>query len=740
MILYYENKSVNSFFLFFFLTFSYIFSQISIDTTYVKFTNEKIIIDGLENESSWKNADLKTGYWQWFPTDTLKASKQTEIKFLFDDDNFYAFVKCYEDQDEAVISSLRRDMGRYSDFFIFTIDTFNDLTNAYAFGGNSVGVKKDEIFFNGARTLGRDTNSDWDVKFDLKTKIYKDYYTAEMRIPFSSIRFANNSKMWRFNASRRRIGANEFSTLFRVPQEQSFINLSYTKPLLFEKALGKSKTPIAFIPYINTLKSTNYDPKKSLNSFDYGADGKVYIGTGLNLDLTINPDFSQIEVDDQIINLSRFGIRLPEKRQFFIQNSDLFTGYGDQWDNQPFFTRRIGVAKDLDGNSIQNKIDAGLRLSGKLNNRLRIGFLNMQTAQDESNKISANNNTVLSLQQNLFSKSNIKFLFVNRQQTGVNKFETDQEDYNRLIGFDYNLISKNDKLSGKIWFHNTFSPSTNKDSYSTGFGGNYTTRKNKVRFLISKTTPNFKSDLGFSRRTDYIKNFSSYTRVFYPKSNTLQSIEVGQWLYYVDKPDKNGIVTDRNNQSNLNFNFINASQLEFEFSHRYVFLENDFDPTGVNEITPIKVGGYNTKEIQISYNSTSSKKFRSETTINYGGFYNGEKLSIDTKLNYRVDKLMQASLNLGVDKIDLPKPQKSVNLFLISPKIDFTFNKEISWATFIQYSNFSNSLGINSRFKWRFAPLSDLYLVYTDNSYFTDYRYSPKFKTINLKITYWLNI
>ena len=102
----------------------------------------------------------------------------------------------------------------------------------------------------------------------------------------------------------------------------------------------------------------------------------------------------------------------------------------------------------------------------------------MQTAQDESNKISANNNSVLSLQQNLFSKSNIKFLFVNRQQTGINNFETDQEDYNRLIGFDYNLISKNDKFSSKIWFHNTFSPATNKESHSTGFGGNYTTRKN----------------------------------------------------------------------------------------------------------------------------------------------------------------------------------------------------------------------------------------------------------------------
>jgi hypothetical protein len=727
-------------FILFSLLFNLVISQNSVDTTYVKFTNEKIIIDGLDTEPSWKKADLKTDFWQWFPTDTLKAGKQTEIKFLFDDNNIYAYVKCYEDKDEAVISSLRRDMGRYSDFFLFTFDTFNDFTNSYGFGGNSVGVKKDELFSNGARALGRDGNMDWDVKFDLKTKIYKDYYTAEMRIPLSSIRFANNSKMWRYNASRRRIGSNEFSTLFRVPQEQSFVSLSYTKPLVFEKPLGKSKTPIAFIPYINSLKSINYDPKSSLNSFDYGADGKIYIGTGLNLDLTINPDFSQIEVDDQIINLSRFGVKLPEKRQFFIQNSDLFTGFGDQWDNQPFFTRRIGVAKDLDGNTIQNKIDAGLRLSGKLNNRLRIGFLNMQTAQDETNKISANNNSVLSLQQNLFSKSNIKFLFVNRQQTGVNNFDTEQEDYNRLIGFDYNLISKNDKFSGKIWFHNTFSPSINKDSYSTGFGGSYTTRKNKVRFLFSKTAPNFKSDLGFSRRTDYIKNFSSYTRVFYPKSNTLQSIEIGQQLYYVDKPDKNGLVTDKNIETNLNFNFINASQIEIEFSNRYVFLEYDFDPTGVNEKTPIKEGGYNSKEIEIRYSSTSSNKFRFETDINYGGFYNGEKYSLETELNYRVDKLMQASLELGVDKILLPKPQKSVNLFLISPKIDFTFNKEISWATFIQYSNFSDSLGINSRFKWRFAPLSDLYLVYTDNSYFTDYRYAPRFKTINLKITYWLNI
>ena len=733
-------KSMVKFFSLFFLLSNLIYSQKLSDSTYVKFTNQKMVIDGIDNESSWKKADLKTGFWQWFPTDTLKAGKQTEIKFLFDNENIYAFVICYEDKDEAVISCLRRDIGRYSDFFLFTFDTFNDLTNAYAFGGNSVGVKKDEILSNGARNLRRDGNDDWDVKFDLETKVYEDYYIAELRIPLSSIRFENNSKIWRYNAFRRRIGANEFSTLFRVPQEQSFINLSYTKPLVFERPLGKSKTPVAFIPFINLLKSTNYDPKSSLNSLNYGADGKIYIGTGLNLDLTINPDFSQIEVDDQIINLERFAVRLPEKRQFFIQNSDLFTGQGDRYENPPFFTRKIGVAEDLNGNIIENKIDAGLRLSGKLTNKLRIGFLNMQTAQDFENKISANNNTVLSFQQNVFSKSNFKFLFINRQQTGTNSFETEQEKYNRLIGFDYNLISKNNKWNGKIWFHNTFSPQNNKDAFSTGIAANYNSRKNKLRIAVFRTAPNFQSDLGFSRRVDYIKNFSNYTRVFYPKSKSLQSIEIEQQIYYVDKPGENGLVTDRNIESNLNFNFINASQLEFEFSNRYVFLEYAFDPTGVNKKTPIKIGGYHTKEYEIRYNSTSSKKFRYETNLNYGGFYRGEKYSMDASINYRLDKLMQASLSFGFDRILLPKPQKSTNLFLISPKVDFTFNKEISWATFIQYSNYSDSLGINSRFKWRFAPLSDLYLVYTDNNYFTNNRYMPKFRTINLKITYWLNI
>ena len=722
------------------INFNFVLAQKINDSTYVKFTNQKIVIDGIDNETDWKIAEIKSNFWQWFPTDSLKALNQTEIRFLYDSNNIYVFIKCYEDKNNTIISSLRRDMGRFSDFFLFTLDTFNDLTNAYAFGGNSVGVKKDEIIFNGGRTLGKDSNWDWDAKFDLKTKVYENFYTAEIKIPLSSIRFSNNSKLWKYNVYRRRINDNEFSTLFRVPQEQSFINLSYSKPLIFEKPLGKSKTPITIIPYINLLKSNNFEIGKKTNDFQYGGDGRIYIGTGLNLDVTINPDFSQIEVDDQIINLTRFALRLPEKRQFFIQNSDLFSGFGDIYENQPFFTRRIGVTKDINGNTIQNKIHAGIRLSGKLTNKLRVGLLNMQTAEDEMNLIPSNNNTVLSFQQSIFSKSNFKFLFVNRQKTSENNSLLNQEKYNRVLGFDYNFISKDDKIRGKVFFYNTFSPSVNKEGFSTGGWINYNTRQNRFRTAFFKTTPNFTSDLGFTRRTDFKKNYTSYNRVFYPKSKSLQSIEFGPQLYYIDKPGLNNQVTDRRLSANLSFNFKNMSGIDFESTNSYIFLENNFDPTGANENSPINRGAYETRQIEIEYGSTNRRKFRFKSNINVGGYFNGEKYSISNDFNFRIDKLMQASLKFRYDKIDLPDPQNSVALFLISPKVDFTFSKNIFWATFVQYSNFSNSLGINSRFQWRFAPLSDLFLVYTDNSNYIENNFIPNFRTVNLKITYWINI
>ncbi len=209
--------------------------------------------------------------------------------------------------------------------------------------------------------------------------------------------------------------SNEQSTWFPIPQNQLIYNLAFMGDMVFEKGLGKSRTPLALIPYVNGISTRDFDTDNSLNDFKVGADAKIAVGNSLNLDLTLNPDFSTVEVDNFITNLTRFEIALPERRQFFIDNNDLFGGFGGGRDANPFFSRRIGIAKDSADNTIENRIIGGVRLSGKMNKNLRLGFLNIQTEEDSENEIPSNNNMMLALQQKMFSRSNIGMFFINRQ-------------------------------------------------------------------------------------------------------------------------------------------------------------------------------------------------------------------------------------------------------------------------------------------------------------------------------------
>ena len=185
----------------------------------------------------------------------------------------------------------------------------------------------------------------------------------------------------------------------------------------FEKPLGESKKPISFIPYINSSIGKDFIKNKKINSFDYGLDMKIPIGNSINIDFALNPDFSQVEVDDQLVNLTQFELRLPEKRQFFTQNSDLFTDFGQERDAEPFFSRRIGISRDLEGNTVENRIISGVRLSGKVNDKLRIGLLNVLTEEDSTKGVPQNNNTVFTLRNKVFARSNYSFFFINRENT-----------------------------------------------------------------------------------------------------------------------------------------------------------------------------------------------------------------------------------------------------------------------------------------------------------------------------------
>lgn len=708
---------------------------------FVKYIEEEIRIDGQEEEAVWKEAAVSSDFWQYFPTDSIAAEYQTRFKVVNDSKNIYILIKTFYEGEDYVIPSLRRDFqGGGNDNLAFHFDPFNDRTNSFFFGTNPLGVKREALISNGGNNWRQDSNLSWDIKWDTETKQYEGYTLTEARIPLAFINYPEGGSNWGFNMYRFDTQSNERSSWGHVPQNQSIVGMAFMGDLQFEKPLPKSKIPWAIIPFVAGINVNDFEKDDQLVSLSFGGDIKVPINNGLNLDLTFNPDFSQVEVDDQVINLTRFEVRLPEKRQFFIQNADLFSNFGSRSNAQPFFSRRIGVAEDKDGNTIQNRIIAGARLSGKVNNNLRLGFLNMQTEADEKNEIASNNNTVLTLQQKVFSRSNIGFIFVNRQTAGEYDFVAEDERFNRVAGIDYRLASKDNKWTGNTFFHKSFEQNGGTDNNSWGFFINRNTRNYEITESIAGIGEDFNADLGFVRRKGNFRNFTKYTQKFYPKTGPINTWNLTLQSYSLWKPSDDFRLTDRSTNLESQVGFKNQSRIEVQASNRYVYLYDDFDPTGLNDDNPLPgETDYTYRNIDIRYNSDQRRRFNFVLGPNFGQFFSGHKYSLRSDFNYRIQPYFQASLKFNYDRIELGEGFPSADLLLVSPKIDVTFTKSIFWTTFVQFSSQSENLGVNSRLQWRFAPLSDLFIVYNDN-YITTDSFLPRLRTFNLKLTYWLNI
>ncbi|MEZ2414545.1 DUF5916 domain-containing protein [Muriicola sp. E247] len=705
----------------------------------VKYINDFIKLDGILDEPIWSEADSAKDFWEYFPVDSILAREQTDIKMLYDDKNLYIGIKVYTKGKDYAIESLKRDFrAGNSDNITLLFDTFNDGNNAFLFGTNPYGVRREGLVSGGGLDLRGFTIS-WDVKWKGESKIYDNYYTSEMVIPLTSFKFREGERKWRFNSYRFDTQSNENSTWVRIPQNQNIFGLTFMGDMIFEKPLGKSRTPFAIIPYINYLNARDFENQSSINNFKVGGDAKVSIGNSLNLDVTINPDFSQVEVDNQITNLTRFEIGLPERRQFFIDNIDLFADFGDSRDSNPFFSRRIGIARDTADNTIENSIIGGVRLSGKLNKRLRIGFLNLQTEADESNEIASNNNMMLAIQQQVFSRSNIGLFFINRQATKDYDFLAEEDRFNRVVGVDYNLISEDNLWSGRLFLHKSFEPEGRDEDFSSGMQLEYNSRFWNFFSKAVFVGEDYQSDLGFIRRTDIFKSILSMRRIFWPKEGIIQTHSIRFFPNFIWSPTRDFQNTDYTTRLDWEVRFNDLSEVQASFSHQYTYLLDEFDPTRSDDALALPgEQGYYYNSVNFRYRSDRRRilSYSIEPTI--GRFFNGDRFSLEGGLNLRLQPKAIVSMNFRYDQIQLPEPYGSANIWLISPRFDLTFSKSIFWSTLIQYSNQRDNLGINSRLQWRFAPLSDLFLVYNDN-YFVN-SFMPKLRSINLKLTYWLNI
>lgn len=709
-------------------------------------TDAKIIIDG-RIDDVWYTADSAYNFQQFFPMDTSLAYAQSVAKVLYDDEFIYVLgIMQNPDGDRGYITpSLRRDFfGDANDSFSFLIDAFQDNTNAFIFGINPFGVRREGLIANGGSGQGA-FSLDWDNKWRGNARQEDGYWVAEMAIPLKTLRFAEGQTKWNVNFYRVDSEYAERSTWSPISRNFSIVNLATLQKMNWDEPTEKPGSNISFIPYVASGINRDFqsgDPSES--NFNLGFDLKYAVTPGLNLDVTVNPDFSQVEVDQQVTNLDRFEIFFPERRQFFLENADLFANYGNGG-TRPFFSRRIGVARDENtGQNIQNPIPAGLRLSGKVNDDLRIGLLSMQAGAEGDANLPSYNYSVLSLQQKVFARSNVSFLVVNKETfQDTSSFDTDlYSRWNRTLGLDYNHASADNRWNGKVFYHQSIDEVQPDDAFATGLDVNYGVPKWSWRLFTQKVGANYNPEVGFVRRRDVQQLSNTVRYSYFPQKGGIQRHGPGFDFDMVWNDQFGFLDWDMNILYDINWR--SSARFSARLRRQYTFLFNGFDPSGSGGLALPSGTGYHNNLIIASYNSDQRKLVNFRVSTRSGEYFNGTRVNLEGSLNVRYQPFGFTSINFAYNRIRLPDPYSDANLFLIGPRFDFTFTKNLFWTTFVQYNTQIDNLNINSRLQWRFAPVSDFFLVYTDNYLATNDEGfinigGSKSRALVFKLTYWLN-
>ena len=636
----------------------------------------------------------------------------------YDEKAFYLAFTFFDSlPGKRIMESFRKDfIFNNNDNFLFFIDPFLDQTNGFTFGLSASGAKWDGMMYDGSKS-----NLIWDCKWDSKVKHFDDRWVGEMRIPFRSVRFKRGSDQWHINFSRLDLKLNEKSSWAPMPRQFPTSSLAYAGVLKWEEPLRGSNMMFSVIPYVfgSVVKDYEAGTPESYHK-DFGFDAKLGLSSSMNLDLTVNPDFAQAEVDQQVTNLDRFELFFPEKRQFFLENSDLFGGYGYDVAT-PFFSRRIGL---------DAPVLFGARMSGKLGNDWRLGLMNMQT--DKTSDLPTRNYSVLAVQRKMFARSSAGFIFVNKENIGLTG---GIRDFNRVAGMDYNLASGDNTWTGKFFYHQSFDEEEHKaGQYAQGAYLVYSTRKIRLSFAQTSVGSDYNAEVGYVRRKAY--NF------------------LGPSLGYTWVPNKrivsHGFTINSENFYDTEYRKIDHEQTlsyQFEFQSRavakigvkdfFVRLLDDFDPTHKSNVFLPAGSEYSNWRGWIEFMSDNRNAFKWSGSCSKGSFFNGHIDLVEGMVGYRFQPYVNFSLNFSYNGIRLPEPFSATEFLLIGPKLDLTFSDKLFLSTFVQYNEQIDNMNVNMRFQWRYKPVSDFFVVYTDN-YFTG-DWSSRNRALVMKLSYWFN-
>lgn len=707
-------------------------------------TDKTINVDGVLADEEWSSFPVTDKFFYSFPVENevVEDAYQTEVKMTYDDRYIYVAAKCYVRSEEIVIPTLKRDNGQFwsGDIFLVAFDPINERTNGYGFGTNAAGVQLDTQFDGNTGTRGGgggSFNIAWDAKWIVNSKRYAEYWTTEIAIPFRSLKFGSK-KEWGINFVRGVNAINAWTTWAPVPIQFTSLDLGYTGVLAWDVPPTAAKNNIAVIPY--ALGSGLKDHEEG-TPIDYdqkaGVDAKIAVSSNLTLDLTYNPDFSQVDVDQQVTNLTASPIRFPERRLFFLENTDIFSVFGIP-PMRPFFSRRIG----LDNDNQPIPIEFGGRLSGNINKDLRLGFMSLQTGKTDD--FLGQNYSSLALSQRIFGRTLVRGYFHNRQ--AFEDGEIVNSDFNRTTGAEFDYRSINGNFRANAGYGTTLTDSLkNENNFYQGIIS-YDSRNIAFYTNVASIGDNYIPDMGFfhlnqqrdseldtSFRVGYVHWFTRAAYIHYPSNERIvnQRLQLNTIYDWTQSGEK---FVARKTLSYI-ARFLNTSEFQVSWSHeegRLLF------PLSFTDNDALPARDYTWTYANIRYQSDRRKNFFYQIGGQYGGFYNGDRIEVSGQLNYRVQPWGNFSLRFVQNELTFPEQYGSESLTLLGPTVDINFSRNLYWTTFLQYNTQTDNFNINSRIQWQFQPLSNLFIVYTDN--YAIEQWGPKNRGLVVKLNYWLNL
>lgn len=691
---------------------------------------EPLKLDGVLDEPFYARELPFDGMLQAAPDYGDPASEKSDIWIAYDDKNMYVTCRCWDASppDEWIINELRRDTGglRNNEHFGVLFDTFYDRRSGFAFYANALGARADySIVDEGG------SNTDWNPVWSVKGGRFAGGWIVEMAIPFKSLRYrAGPGQMWGVQIRRSIRHKNEWAYLTPVPrimagpQALNRVSAGGTLVGLDLPAAGKN---IELKPYAiarSTTDNVRTPPVKDDITRDAGGDIKYAVTPNLTADLTVNTDFAQVEIDEQQVNLTRFNLFFPEKREFFLEGRGVFEfarggqSFGSGSDNsdtpQLFYTRRIG----LNGGRVI-PISAGGRLTGKVG-PWAIGLMDIQTRGEAISATEPTNFSVIRIKRDILRRSAIGMMATNRSvgPTGTGS--------NSAIGVDGAFLLTQSLMASSYWSRTNTTGKSGDDQSYQGLV-DYSVDKYGARAEFLSVGANFDPQVGFRRRSDFNRMYASAR--FSPRpTRYIPGIRKFTWnssAEYIEAGS--GAVDARGFTTSFGTEFASSDVLTFSANHDFDFIRQAFTPSG--SPAPIGVGGYTYGTVGAAYAFGAQRRLAGTLSVQVGEYYDGTIRSVTFGSGgsgfsqSRIAVSTRLALEPSVTITSVDRPAGSFTTRVARTRVDYAFSPLMFASGLFQYSSADRAFSTNLRFRWEYAPGSEIFVVYTDERDTTDDRF-----------------